>query len=269
MNNRLEQASGEWRALRMGASLADRVKISAMLAHAHLRCGGARPLFSWLPAMADPPRPVTLRSGRSVVGRRADGIIFYEHFGMDVYGAGLPLGAVNTIVDLGAHVGFSTLALSARYPRAKFVCVEPFAASRRLLVENLARNQIDAQVLDVAVVGTPGRFDMRAVDHYPAANQIICTEGGEIEGITLPEVLDRGGIEAADLVKIDIEGAERGVFEHAADWAPRVRALIGELHEGLTPAWVASRLEPHGYREVRLPDGERFKSLACFARSSP
>ena len=42
-------------------------------------------------------------------------------------------------------------------------------------------------------------------------------------------------LDGIDLLKIDIEGAEREVFEDTSAWIGRVRSLIVELHEHFKP----------------------------------
>ena len=43
------------------------------------------------------------------------------------------------------------------------------------------------------------------------------------------------GIEFIDVLKMDIEGAEKEVFENATPWIDKVGILIVELHERLKP----------------------------------
>jgi len=262
---KIEQLRAELGTVRAGAGGRDRARIARILAHAHLRLGRGRHALGWLPQRADPPRPVRLRSGQSVLARRADAIVLYEHFGLDVYGVPLARRPVRTVLDLGANVGYATLALTRRYPDARFVCVEPDAETRRLLSTNLELNGINAAILGVAVVGTPGRYAIRP-SHFPASHQVTARQDGDIEGITLTALLDRAGLEYVDLMKIDIEGAERAVFEHACDWCMRVGALVGELHDGLGPSQAEELLLPHGYVRVPLPPGQRFRDVCLFER---
>jgi FkbM family methyltransferase len=260
---RIEQLRSELGTVAAGASSRDRARIAQILANAHLRLGRGRHALAWLPQRDDPPRPIRFRSGQSILARRADAIVLYEHFGLDVYG--VPLGArrVQSVLDLGANVGYATLALRRRYPDARFVCVEPDAETRGLLRSNLELNGVDAEILGVAVVGAPGQYAIHP-SHFPAGNQVAARENGDVEGITLAALLDRAGLDHVDLMKIDIEGSERGVFEHAAEWCMRVRALVGELHNGFEPSQADELLSPHGYVRVLLPPEQRFRHLCFF-----
>jgi FkbM family methyltransferase len=252
--------------VRQGRSWPDRRRIAGMLAHSHMREGRLRRLFGRLPERRDDPREVCLGSGLSVVGRRGDGTVFFEQFGLDVYGTAVP-GPVRTVVDLGANVGYAALRLSRLYPKARLVCVEPVAAARSLLEDNLARNRVDAQVSGVAVVGAPGRYEIDADGHFGAAS-VRSSRGGPIEGITLVELLDRAGLDVVDLLKVDIEGSERDLLTRASGWAPRVRTILAELHDGLTREDAHGLLSPHGFRGLPLPRGLGFDELVLLTRAS-
>jgi FkbM family methyltransferase len=264
LTDRFEQVATELRTIRAGESPRDRIRILDMFAHCHLRVGRMRHLIGWLPRRRDEPRELKLRTGWTVIARRGDGIPLYEQFGLDAYRADL-LPPVRTVLDVGANVGFATLRFARWFPDARLVCVEPDAEARGLLAKNLARNGVAAQIFDTAVVGAPGNYRIDAAAH-PGGNHVTSSPLGDVEGITLPVLLDRAGLAQVDFMKIDIEGAERDLFLSAGDWASRVRALIAELHGGLTPDEVEAQLAPHGYRRLPLPQRVSFDDLVYFAR---
>jgi hypothetical protein len=47
-------------------------------------------------------------------------------------------------------------------------------------------------------------------------------------------LIDKRGLERIDLLKIDIEGGERDLFQQS-DWIRRVRCLAIELHDHIKP----------------------------------
>jgi hypothetical protein len=60
----------------------------------------------------------------------------------------------------------------------------------------------------------------------------VCQEGpGDVDGITIGALLDAAGDAARVIVKIDIEGAEKPLFEADTSWLERVEALAIELHD--------------------------------------
>ncbi len=65
----------------------------------------------------------------------------------------------------------------------------------------------------------------------------VDSDGDGITTLTIPEILDIEGWSTVDLLKIDIEGAEKELFEHPShrDWQGRFRILVVELHDWLKP----------------------------------
>jgi FkbM family methyltransferase len=248
-----------------GARLRDRLRIARILLYAHTRLGRARHVFGWIPPGADVPRIVKLRSGTTLLVRRRDAVPLYEQFALDSYGVELD---ARTIVDLGANVGFAAVALATRHPHARFVCVEPDPQSSALLQRNLELNGVDAVVLRAAVVGEPGRYAV-AAGPAPASNVVERAAGGPVEGITLIDVFARGGVDHVDLLKVDIEGAEAGVFEAAAEWAPRVAAVVAELHAPFRVDQADQLLAPHGLTRIQLPPRLRFRDVVLWRRPGP
>ena len=248
-----------------GVSLRDRLRIAGVLAYAHMRLGRGARAFGWLPSGDDPPRLIRLRSGVSVMARRRDAVPFYEQFGLEAYGVGVPV-PVRTVVDLGANVGFAAVALAARYQGARIVCVEPDAESFALLERNLALNGVDAVALRAAVAGASGRRFSVSAGSAPASNRVVAAADGPVEGVTVAELLARAQVGEVDLRKVDIEGAEAEVFADAASWAPRVGAVIAELHEPFGVADADRLLGAFGFARVPLPSGVRFRDVVLWAK---
>src|SRR5580658_7698465 len=63
----------------------------------------------------------------------------------------------------------------------------------------------------------------------------------EIEATTIGDLLDRFGWDRIDLLKIDIYGAEKKLFENAALWVERVNMIVIELHDRFK-TWMQLRV---------------------------
>ena len=57
----------------------------------------------------------------------------------------------------------------------------------------------------------------------------------QVQGMTVDTIMKEHGIDHIDIIKIDIEGAEREVFRDPSLWLEKVDALIVELHEHMKP----------------------------------
>lgn len=58
---------------------------------------------------------------------------------------------------------------------------------------------------------------------------------GSVLAITVPDLLAEHDIEYVDVFKIDIEGAEKELFEGDTGWLDRVGAVAIELHDRFKP----------------------------------
>jgi FkbM family methyltransferase len=160
-----------------------------------------------------------------VLGEACEYEVLEEVFVDEVYGANLPDDA-ETIVDLGGHVGLSTLYFAVRYPRARIVIVEPNPAVHRRLRRNtvgLGRAIIDA----VAVAGSIGETGLRTGGSSWAARLDDRAEL-RVQTVTLSVLFARHALESVDLLKFDIEGAEHDALDLRE--LDRVAQIVGEVH---------------------------------------
>ena len=223
------------------------------------------------------------RSGRTLFVRHpaSDAWVVYEVVRRGVY---LPPPEVERavrartdaprIVDLGAHVGSASLLLIERFPRAHVVAVEPNPDSAALLRRTIAANGLGGQceVRQVAAGTEPGTATIEgfsilshfvrddteeAVDQLPYLRQFqsqVVTEPTQVEVVDAFELL-----RDADLVKMDIEGAEWPILQDPRFAALPIRALVLEYHpqgspEHDTTALVSRLLQQAGFRLGELFD---------------
>ncbi len=179
--------------------------------------------------------PIAFRPGTSDVS------VFEQVFVWDDYELPFKL-EPKLIIDGGANVGYASVYFANLYPDAQIVAVEPDESNFELLVENTSGypnvSPIRAGIWHKAVslkIENPNddKFMLRTAE---AESQ----EGG-IESVTLPEILARWDAAEIDILKLDIEGAEREVFSLGyEDWLGRVKLLIIELHDRYKPGCSAS-----------------------------
>ena len=164
-----------------------------------------------------------------------DLFVFHEIFLSKCYWippSWLAEGEVKTIVDLGAHLGLTTLFFSQYFPTAHYVCVEPNPANAVLLQQNVAALGQNVQVVEGAVGGTTSvqRFDTTGASWQ---GRLIAEQddGYAVRCLSLPEIQAMTGFSSIDILKVDIEGAERLLFHSSPDWLKQVRIIVIELHD--------------------------------------
>ena len=141
---------------------------------------------------------------------------------------------VDVVYDLGANIGTSALFMAAASPGAKVVAVEPVAFNVEYLRENLEQNAIDHVIHEAVVSNINGSVTLtvKSNEHHWAHTMFSSLAGAnsvEVPSLALDRIVAPGA--ASYGIKIDIEGAEHLLCEHASVFA-NARWVVGELHAG-------------------------------------
>ncbi len=141
----------------------------------------------------------------------------------------LPNGAAPTsLVDLGANIGIATAWLCHEYSIKSFAAVEPIAENFALLEKNCQINGLRGELICAAVGPRNGEtsFDVAAGSNMGrvAAGQLTVPVRGVEQ---LVSELAFG----PDLLKMDIEGMERGLLmEVDPHWIAAFSLVVMEMH---------------------------------------
>jgi FkbM family methyltransferase len=183
------------------------------------------------------PEPVGEITVMVRANRGSDAFIFSEVFDRQFYDFDLPR-PPDTILDLGANIGFTSLFLARKYPHAIVACVEPVDGNARLLVQNLKINRLKAEIFQAAVGVADGQLAM-SLDTHDYGHKVADIEFGKevsgrsitVESVSIPTLLARLQWPRIGLLKIDIEGYEGVLLRDNCDWLWKVDALCIECHE--------------------------------------
>jgi len=143
------------------------------------------------------------------------------------------------ILDAGANIGLASIFLANKYPSAKIISLEPELENFRMLKINtekyenifpicgaLWNKNTKINLLDPGF-GSWG-FITKEIDDR---SQIKHTT----QAYTVDSIMDIYELEKIDILKIDIEGSEKEVFDGCQSWIDKVETIIVELHEHLKP----------------------------------
>lgn len=169
--------------------------------------------------------------------RTGDYFVFYEVFLDECYRLPSWLrGKPMRILDLGANIGLTSLYFSTLVPDARLACVEPDEANVRLLRMNLAALGDRVQVISGAVgerttsrLFLPGptwggALDSGGNERAPHA------DGRAVACYSMADIIARTGFDRIDLLKMDVEGAEKEIFAGDLTWLSVVDVILIELH---------------------------------------
>ena len=181
-----------------------------------------------------------------------------------------------TVYDIGAHIGFFTLALARQVGAAgRVVAFEPLPANLSALRENLAMNPAVAanvQVVEAAVSRESGRAALFAEASSTMARLTAPPAGHtgthEVATLALDDLVFARGAPPPRLVKMDIEGAEglalAGARRLLREAAP---LLLIEVHGEEAARAVWEELRQAGYRVLTLERDREFLAPGEFAKA--
>lgn len=142
------------------------------------------------------------------------------------------------IIDCGANIGLSAVYFAHQYPTAMVIAIEPDAENFKYLIQNTLaypnvhciRKAIWPRMAQLEIVD-PGTgnwgLQTRELSHASIAS---------VDAITLDAILIQWQIEKIDLLKIDIEGAEKELFSsNHAGWLSKTAVMTIELHDFFDP----------------------------------
>ena len=146
-----------------------------------------------------------------------------------------------TIIDAGANIGLAAVYFADRYPDATIISIEPEKSNYHLLEKNTADyksliginkalSNIPNQVINIVDKGLGKWGFVTEFNDTGQKDNVIDT----IKTTSIDEIMNENSIEIIDILKIDIEGAEKNLFEsNFEQWLPKTRCLIIELHDGM------------------------------------
>lgn len=141
---------------------------------------------------------------------------------------------VKYIVDVGANIGLAALYFTKLFPNSKIICIEPESSNFELLVRNTANypNIIRYKA------GLWNKKCFLKIINVEDANWAFIVEEtpakeGNLFAIAMEDILLENPTESIDLIKVDIEGSEKEVFEKNIEWLKKTKNLIIELHEDI------------------------------------
>jgi FkbM family methyltransferase len=181
-------------------------------------------------------RPITLRS------RSSDFETFVQVLGDREYDVP-QLSEPKVIVDAGANIGLASRYFAERWPNAKIIALEPESSNFELLCRNVAGCP-NVTPLKRALWKSSGSIELfdPGLDKWAfRANTDVAETGetwlgtphsvGTTPCVSVADLMREYRLPRIDLLKVDIEGAEKEVFAASAEWIDKVEVVVVELHD--------------------------------------
>jgi FkbM family methyltransferase len=135
------------------------------------------------------------------------------------------------IIDGGANVGYTTAFYAQRFPNTTIIAVEPSKSNLTQLRRNCSGYN-NVVFLEGALWPV---FTPVGIVNPEAESWSYQVEAGDdsssVQGYPIEDIMRIYSIKEIDLLKLDIEGAERFLFESEfGRWLPCVKAIVVEIH---------------------------------------
>lgn len=185
-------------------------------------------------------------------GARIDALVCFVE---DDYGLSSLSHTPRTILDVGANLGFFSMAARGYFPEAEIHAYEPNPRILRFAQANAASASFT--LVGEAVGAEQGEVFMVDTSDSNQASVAKSGDGARVPQISFREAIKRLGGKV-DLAKIDCEGAEWDLFQCREEWT-KIKSLRMEYH--LLSRWsfpdVSKRLDSVGFSITRhSPSGQ-------------
>lgn len=174
-------------------------------------------------------------------------------------------GRPERILDLGANVGLASLFFAKRYPDATIDAIECDPEIYSLLSSNLKANHV-TNVTTHNFAAWVEQGQMAFVPNGLGGGRLSNVGAVTVATLDMKQWLDARP--PYDLVKIDIEGAERTLFHHISDAILQAKHIVMEYHSHVTEEQnldeILATLRRNGFRYyVKTADNRARPLFGC------
>ena len=167
-----------------------------------------------------------------------------------------------TIIDAGGNIGLTAVFFANQFPDAGIVTVEPDKNNFEVLKSNVS---FYPKIVPLNKgIWTNASF-VNVIDLGLGENSFIVEESTtpdewSIEAVSISEIMRQQGWQGIDLLKIDIEGTEKNIFEtNYESWLPFTKVLFVETHDRMKKGCSAAVFKAVGkYNFSCTVAGENF-----------
>jgi FkbM family methyltransferase len=203
-------------------------------------------------------QPIHLRNNSSDI-QTFDQIFLHEEYRIDINFV------PEVIVDCGANIGLASAYFKNKFPDAKIISIEPEKSNYKILNDNI-KNYNNIHCINSGIWYKPANLMITNVgsDNWG----FIVEETGDINKNTIPaisidEIIKQYNLQQIDILKIDIEGSEKELFEsNFENWLPKTKIIIVELHDRIRKG--ASRSFFKALSKYKFSMIIRGENLICF-----
>ncbi|NWH04425.1 FkbM family methyltransferase [Desulfobacter latus] len=138
---------------------------------------------------------------------------------------------LEVIIDAGANIGMTSLYFAAAFPDARIFALEPEDSNYELLKEN-TRAYPNIIPLHCALWHRNAALKIANPKASKFSFEVRETDGIQsVQAVTIEDLIRDYDLKFIDILKVDIEGAEKQVFSNTRPWITQIGLVIAELHD--------------------------------------
>ena len=153
----------------------------------------------------------------------------------------IPSQEPKVIIDAGANNGCVAIYFTKKFPNAKVISIEPEENNFNLLKQN-TKNYPNIIALQAALWNKVGEIELLDIGYdnwgfmtgdgsnYDTITTPQIQKKHTVKTVTIDSLLNDYNLGVIDILKMDIEGAEKEVLHNHSSWINNVRSIIVELH---------------------------------------
>jgi FkbM family methyltransferase len=168
-------------------------------------------------------------------------------------------GSPHWIIDAGANIGLRTIWFANMFPEANIIAIEPEKTNFDLLQWNTAFYP-NVRCIQAGLWKNNACLNIRNPNNEPwgfiideLAEDETCNCDVVLHGITVDYLMKEYAIENIDVLKVDIEGSEKEVFENSAQWINSVNVFFIELHDWIKDGCTQSFFSAIEHLDYEVP----------------
>lgn len=138
------------------------------------------------------------------------------------------------IIDGGGNIGLTACYFATKYSGAIIVSIEPDSENFKMMQAN-CRQYTNIKMMQNGV--WKKNTNLKIADSYVGNNAFTVVETDyetpdTLQAVTIQRIMELFDMPHIDILKLDIEGSEKEVFEENFEiWLPKTKVLIIELHD--------------------------------------
>jgi len=163
-----------------------------------------------------------------------DVLTYHDIIIKEDYSFGLPP-SPKVIVDAGANIGMVSIYYAARFPDARIFAIEAERSNFEMLQSNVRRYP-NITPIRAALWHSEGYISITPSPYESFTHWGFIVNGGagDVPAVTIPSLMRDLGLDYIDFLKVNIEGAEKDVFEECS-WQGQIGSVVIELHDAFRP----------------------------------